>query len=104
MLYLKNKEHLQQSLTYTMFFNYWKYIINSDIGNHLISISWLSVYLIPFVCADDDSRTPSPSPSSGVESSSMKDSPMQIELGGDTTSIGEWTADSRTLFIQPSHI
>ncbi|MPC07518.1 Ral GTPase-activating protein subunit alpha-2 [Portunus trituberculatus] len=36
---------------------------------------------------DDDSRTPSPSPSSGVESSSMKDSPMQIELGGDTTSI-----------------
>ncbi|KAK7072472.1 Ral GTPase-activating protein subunit alpha-2, partial [Halocaridina rubra] len=36
---------------------------------------------------DDDSRTPSPSPSSGVESSSMKDSPMQIELGGDTASI-----------------
>ncbi|XP_068249956.1 ral GTPase-activating protein subunit alpha-2 isoform X1 [Palaemon carinicauda] len=36
---------------------------------------------------DEDSRTPSPSPSSGVESSSMKDSPMQIELGGDTASI-----------------
>ena len=46
------------------------------------------------VLADDDSRTPSPSPSSGVESSSMKDSPMQIELGGDTTSIGECVGGS----------
>ncbi|XP_071516520.1 ral GTPase-activating protein subunit alpha-2 isoform X1 [Panulirus ornatus] len=50
---------------------------------------------------EDDSRTPSPSPSSGVESSSMKDSPMQIELGGDTTSIdtleGGLSSDQRSV-------
>lgn len=48
---------------------------------------------------DDDSRTPSPSPSSGVESSSMKDSPMQIELGGDTTSIGECELNFMNLLL-----
>ena len=37
----------------------------------------------------DFSRSPSPSPSSGMESSSMKDSPMQLDFGGDTASIGE---------------
>ncbi|KAK3890821.1 hypothetical protein Pcinc_005247 [Petrolisthes cinctipes] len=46
-----------------------------------------SLHTLSHGYGDDDSRTPSPSPSSGVESSSMKDSPMQIELGGDTTSI-----------------
>ncbi|KAF2363976.1 Rap GTPase activating protein domain [Trinorchestia longiramus] len=33
------------------------------------------------------SRSPSPSPSSVIESSSMKDSPMQLDFGGDTASI-----------------
>ncbi|XP_076041404.1 ral GTPase-activating protein subunit alpha-2 isoform X2 [Oratosquilla oratoria] len=50
---------------------------------------------------DDDSRTPSPAPSSGVESSSMKDSPMQIDLGGDTASIdtleGGLSSDQRSV-------
>lgn len=52
-------------------------------------VSYVTHKSLPSGYGDDDSRTPSPSPSSGVESSSMKDSPMQIELGGDTTSIGE---------------
>lgn len=66
---------------------------HGDCDGHMTSHGFLhgtrskSLETLSHGYGDDDSRTPSPSPSSGVESSSMKDSPMQIELGGDTASI-----------------
>lgn len=35
------------------------------------------------------SRSPSPAPSSGVESSSIKDSPLQIDLASDGGNVGK---------------
>ncbi|XP_021202849.2 probable Rho GTPase-activating protein CG5521 isoform X1 [Bombyx mori] len=43
------------------------------------------------------SRSPSPAPSSGVESSSIKDSPLQIDLVSDGANVSEWgSGDAET--------
>ncbi|XP_061721990.1 probable Rho GTPase-activating protein CG5521 [Cydia pomonella] len=42
-----------------------------------------------------ESRSPSPAPSSGVESSSMKDSPLQIDLASDGGNV-EWSENETT--------
>ena len=50
-------------------------------------------FIVSYACGYEDSeyatRTPSPAPSSGVESNSFKDSPMQIEVvNSEGTNIG----------------
>ena len=41
------------------------------------------------IAGDEYSRSASPAPSSGVETSSLKESPLQMDFGGDTASIGK---------------
>ncbi|CAH2045652.1 unnamed protein product, partial [Iphiclides podalirius] len=47
--------------------------------------------------SNSGSRSPSPAPSSGVESSSIKDSPLQIDLASDGGNVG----DTSALFNEP---